>query len=327
MPPGAAGAQPPRHRSMLQLVQPPPRRVRSLSQELAERGRQELATFDFDDDDASSARAHPNSLSAAASLARDKRPKERFLVPKQRRPPFGQVPRNSARAAISTSRSHIPHHRLAQPPAAPNTAARPTARSLSSAELHPSPHDEYDSFTSLDTSALSTGSAKSSSHSYTQDSYKHAYFALGCFWHTEAVFGGVDGVGQTCVGFVAGVEVCKVSFDPSAVSYRGLLDVWKDDHDPTRKWANKKFMSAVFAGCTQRKQAVGEVGVASVQKLSAFTEGPAKDQLYHVRKKKPAWLSRELSPRQVSERVSLQDKGNIHTVDLYLCKIRVRYTL
>ena len=55
-------------------------------------------------------------------------------------------------------------------------------------------------------------------------------------------------------GIVAGVEVCKVSFDPSAVSYRGLLDVWKDDHDPTRKWANKKFMSAVFAGCTQRKQ-------------------------------------------------------------------------
>lgn len=77
-----------------------------------------------------------------------------------------------------------------------------------------------------------------------------ATFGAGCFWGVEAAFRQVKGVKSTAVGFSGGTvenpsyqevctgrtghaEVVQVEYDPSAVSYDALLDVFWNSHDPT----------------------------------------------------------------------------------------------
>ncbi|MGC2323448.1 MAG: peptide-methionine (S)-S-oxide reductase MsrA [Terriglobales bacterium] len=77
-----------------------------------------------------------------------------------------------------------------------------------------------------------------------------AVFGGGCFWCLEAVFQRLPGVKsvesgytggrvenptykQVCTGTTGHVEVVRVSFDASQVSYRDLLAVFFATHDPT----------------------------------------------------------------------------------------------
>jgi len=80
--------------------------------------------------------------------------------------------------------------------------------------------------------------------------YETATFGAGCFWGVEEAFRRVPGVVETAVGFMGGTlenptypDVCtgrtghaeavQVTYDPSVVSYRALLDVFWSVHDPT----------------------------------------------------------------------------------------------
>ncbi|QQG49156.1 MAG: peptide-methionine (S)-S-oxide reductase MsrA [archaeon] len=77
-----------------------------------------------------------------------------------------------------------------------------------------------------------------------------ATFGSGCFWCSEAVFSELEGVSKVEPGYSGGsvpnptyeqvctettghAEVAQVTFDPSAVSYRELLEVFFSTHDPT----------------------------------------------------------------------------------------------
>ncbi|MBT3635937.1 MAG: peptide-methionine (S)-S-oxide reductase MsrA [Opitutae bacterium] len=72
----------------------------------------------------------------------------------------------------------------------------------------------------------------------------------GCFWCTEAVFEMYDGVKEVVSGYAGGAtknptykeictgatghaEVIKIVYDPAVISYRKILSVFGECHDPT----------------------------------------------------------------------------------------------
>lgn len=102
-----------------------------------------------------------------------------------------------------------------------------------------------------------------------------AYFAMGCFWHVQAVFDKVDGVTQTTAGYIDGegdatydnikekghAESVEVVFDSEKVSFKTLLDTFWGEHDPTTRDSQgpdfgKQYRSGIYyVGDGQKKVA------------------------------------------------------------------------
>ena len=130
-----------------------------------------------------------------------------------------------------------------------------------------------------------------------------AILAGGCFWCTEAVM--KDVIGVTCVesGYIGGTkaeptykEVCsgstghaeavKVDFDPAAISYADLLDVFMGTHDPTQlnrqgNDVGTQYRSAIFIG-DESERGEAEAAIARWnadhpgQQAVTTIEGPAQ---------------------------------------------------
>ncbi len=83
-----------------------------------------------------------------------------------------------------------------------------------------------------------------------EDRTEIATLGGGCFWCLEAVYQQVEGVTavesgytgghvddpsyeQVCSGDTGHAEVVRVSFDPSVISYREILEIFFAIHDPT----------------------------------------------------------------------------------------------
>ena len=122
-----------------------------------------------------------------------------------------------------------------------------------------------------------------------------ATLAGGCFWCLEAVYDqakGVDSVesgymggrvtnptyAQVCEGDTGHAEVVRITFDPSVVSFRDLLDVFFVIHDPTTlnrqgNDAGTQYRSAVFYHSPEQKRAAEE----AIERLAA--EGVYQDRI------------------------------------------------
>ncbi|WP_431225633.1 peptide-methionine (S)-S-oxide reductase MsrA [Serratia sp. L9] len=89
------------------------------------------------------------------------------------------------------------------------------------------------------------------SMTFVPEGMETAIFAMGCFWGVERLFWQQQGVYSTAAGYSGGYtpnptyrEVCSgqtghaevvlVVFDPKVISYRNLLQVFWENHDPAQ---------------------------------------------------------------------------------------------
>lgn len=135
-----------------------------------------------------------------------------------------------------------------------------------------------------------------------------ATFAAGCFWGVEDAFRQVKGVTSTAVGYIGGhtqnptyKEVCtnstghaeavEVEFDPNQVSYKELLAVFFQSHDPTQ--LNRQgpdygtqYRSAIFfQDATQEgeaREAVAALGKSGIFKRPIVTQVVAAPEFYRA---------------------------------------------
>ena len=107
-----------------------------------------------------------------------------------------------------------------------------------------------------------------------------ATFGGGCFWHVEEDFRHVEGVVSTVVGYEGGTmphptyedvctdrtgyaEVVQVQFDPSKISYEGMLEAFFQLHDPTTvnrqgPDVGTQYRSMIFYNSPEQKKAAEE---------------------------------------------------------------------
>ncbi len=145
---------------------------------------------------------------------------------------------------------------------------------------------------------------------------KKAVLAGGCFWGLEELFKKVPGVIDTEVGYTGGsnsdpsyqnhpghAEALEITYDPTQLTYRQLLDFFFRVHDPTtlnRQGGDRgtSYRSAIFAKNDDERQQAEEMieivnishrweqpVVTSIEPLTTFH--PAEDYHQDYLQKKP----------------------------------------
>ena len=113
------------------------------------------------------------------------------------------------------------------------------------------------------------------------EQFETATLGGGCFWCTEAVFDALKGVEsvvsgysgghkenptytEVCTGGTGHAEVVNVTFDPSVISFKEVLQIFFATHDPTtmNRQGNDvgtQYRSAVFFHNDEQKRIAEEV--------------------------------------------------------------------
>lgn len=140
--------------------------------------------------------------------------------------------------------------------------------------------------------------------SSSSDKREVATLAGGCFWCLEAVYNQLRGVlsvesgyagghipnptyQQVCMGSTGHAEVVQITFDPSVITFRDLLEVFFTIHDPTtlnRQGADvgTQYRSAIFYHTPEQKetadQIIAEMNAEKVWDAPIVTEvAPVED--------------------------------------------------
>ena len=128
-----------------------------------------------------------------------------------------------------------------------------------------------------------------------EEHLQQAVFALGCFWGAERRFWQIEGVFSTAVGYAGGdvpdpdyhsvcsgetnhAEVVLVVFDPDKVSYRDLLTVFWESHDPTQGMRQgndicSQYRSAIYTDSDEHRDIVTASRDAYQRELTAAGHG------------------------------------------------------
>jgi peptide-methionine (S)-S-oxide reductase len=114
-----------------------------------------------------------------------------------------------------------------------------------------------------------------------QSNLEVATLGGGCFWCLEAAFEQIEGVlksesgysggtdkeptyEQVCTGTTGHAEVVQVTFDPTVISYKEILEIFFAIHDPTtlnRQGADvgTQYRSAIFYHSKKQKETAEQV--------------------------------------------------------------------
>jgi len=158
-----------------------------------------------------------------------------------------------------------------------------------------------------------------------------ATFGGGCFWCIEAAMQELRGVESVISGYAGGhvenpsyrevcaettghAEVVQVEFDPDAISYLELLEVFFKVHDPTTKDregpdVGSQYRSIVlYHDADQREQVEGFIErlerevydspiVTEVEPLDAFYEAEEKHQDYYEKNPSQGYCQVQVRPK------------------------------
>ncbi len=115
-----------------------------------------------------------------------------------------------------------------------------------------------------------------------------ATFALGCFWGPDSLFGSLEGVVRTRVGYAGGTtvnptyhnlgdhtETVQMDYDPTVISYEELLELFWHSHDPAAPSWSRQYMSLLFYHNDEQRS----LAVASKERQEAELERPVLTQL------------------------------------------------
>ncbi|XP_073522360.1 peptide methionine sulfoxide reductase MsrA-like [Phyllobates terribilis] len=134
--------------------------------------------------------------------------------------------------------------------------------------------------------------------------FELAMFGMGCFWGVERLFWRQKGVFSTqvgyaggftknptyeevCTGLTAHIEVVRVVYDPKVISYKSLLKLFWENHNPTEgmkqgKDLGTQYRSVIFTYSDQQREAALQ-SIDSYQKeLKHFNLGAITTEIHPV---------------------------------------------
>ena len=168
-----------------------------------------------------------------------------------------------------------------------------------------------------------------------------ATFGGGCFWCVEAAFKELDGVESVTSGYAGGhvedpsyeavcsgetghAEVVRVAYDPDAIGYDDLLEVFFAVHDPTQlnrqgPDVGTQYRSIVlFEDDEQRRQAEAYIEaldeeydddvVTELEELETFYEAEAYHQDYFEKNPNDAYCTMHARPKVEKVREKFEAK-------------------
>lgn len=165
----------------------------------------------------------------------------------------------------------------------------------------------------------------------------------GCFWCLEAVYQEVDGVEsvvsgyaggdvsdpsyrQVCTGTTGHAEVVQLTYDPSTISYRDLLEIFFTTHNPTTKDregpdVGPQYRSIILYHDDEQKDVAtdliedleaddvfGDPIVTEVEPLDTFYPAEEKHQNYYRDNPSQAYCQSIISPKVTKLRQKHADK-------------------
>ncbi|CAK9157037.1 unnamed protein product [Ilex paraguariensis] len=181
---------------------------------------------------------------------------------------------------------------------------------------------------------------------------KTAVFALGSFWRSEAVFGCLDGVVRTTVGYAGGskmspeyrslgdhAECVQIEYDARLINFRKLLEVFWSSHDSRQVFGQgpdvgNQYRSIIFTNGTEesrlaavskeREQTRSKSSIVTTQIQHLGTFYPAEPEHQKFELKQNPFLLQLIGnlPEEELEKSSMAAKLNSYAAEL--CPLKMQ---